>query len=189
MPNPKRVMAYSVHREGTRPLLIINVYMPAGPGAAAVEREALIHDTVEWAVGTGEDFLALGDWNCEDDAVPMGELIAAGGVMQADQAWLHDRRPTSRVREGQQAHVIDYGIYHGQVAIRARHQGDGPSDTHDAISYMVALEGRPRMLQWPRPRALRDVPPRDKYNRYWHCWPRLRPRFERALNRGDTEAA
>ena len=86
MPNPKRVMAYKMHREGLRPLLVLNVYMPAGPGAAAIEREALIHDTIEWAVGTGEDFLAIGDWNCEDDAVPLGELVAAGGLQQADQA-------------------------------------------------------------------------------------------------------
>ena len=42
-------------------------------------REAAIRGTMEWAVGTGEDFLAIGDWNCETHEGNMAQMLVGGG--------------------------------------------------------------------------------------------------------------
>ena len=66
MPDARRVQAFKCHRAQSGPLLVINVYMPAGQTPAQIEhRIALTQSTLEWAVKTGLDFVAIGDWNAE----------------------------------------------------------------------------------------------------------------------------
>ena len=66
MPDPKRVQAFKCQRMRAGPLLVINLYMPAGQNPAQIEyRWALTRQTIEWAVKTGLEFVAIGDWNAE----------------------------------------------------------------------------------------------------------------------------
>jgi len=76
-----RVEAIKIARRQQRPLLVLNVYLPA---ADKVRGNTVAMDAVQWARGTGEDFVLLGDCNRREDAFSLAGLLAKGVVWTMD---------------------------------------------------------------------------------------------------------
>ena len=99
-------------------------------------------------VGSGEEFVILGDWNCQPDEEHIGELIASGAIRECDDANRATIRPTSLAKKAER--VIDYGLYRGNIEVRDRSQGLGPSATHEWVGYEVSLDSRADGKRWPK---------------------------------------
>ena len=140
MPDPRRVQAFKCHRAQAEPLLILNIYMPAGQGPDQIEeRIGLTQKTLEWAIQTGLSFIALGDWNAEQtEEVPLWMTIR-GGMRRADEGWEGQMRTTTNAG-GER--IIDYALVKGQVHVTARRQARAHSPTHDFVAYRVGFGGR-----------------------------------------------
>ena len=140
MPDSRRVQAYKCHRAGTTPLLVLNIYMPAGQLQPQKEhRMALTRQTIEWAVSTGYAFMILGDWNAEQDEEIPSELTTRGNIQRADQQWAGQIQTTT---SGEGDRVIDYALYWGEISISERRQARAHSKTHDYVAYQVGIGGR-----------------------------------------------
>ena len=123
MPDPKRVQAFKCQRAQAGPLLVINLYMPAGQSPAQLEhRQSLTQQTMEWAVKTGLDFIALGDWNAEQTEEVPRWLTLRGGIQRADEPWDQQVRTTTS-NAGDR--VVDYALVKGSVKVLGRAQGEG----------------------------------------------------------------
>ena len=143
MPDPRRVQAYKCHRAGTRPLLILNVYMPAGQLQPQKEhRMALTRQTIEWAISTGYNFIIMGDWNAEQEEEIPREMTAMGNLKRADEQWAGQIQTTT---SGEGNRVIDYALHWGKVSITQRRQARAHSPTRDYVAYLVGIRGSNQM--------------------------------------------
>ncbi len=52
----------------------------------AKARSELVKDIMEWAVGAGEDFILMGDWNMEEEEGKTREFLATGALRSTDDA-------------------------------------------------------------------------------------------------------
>ena len=113
MLDARRVQAFKCQRAQSGPLLVLNVYMPAGQAPAQIEhRFALTQQTLEWAVKTGFDFIAMGDWNAEQTEEVPHRMTLRGGLQRADEPWDRTLRTTTS-NAGDR--IIDYARIKGSV--------------------------------------------------------------------------
>ena len=154
MPDPKRVQAFKCQSAQAGPLLIINLYMPAGQSPAQAEhRRALTQQTIEWGVKTGLDFIAIGDWNAEQTEEAPRWLTLRGGLQRADELWDQDVRTTTS-NAGDR--FVDYALIKGSVKIMGGAQGRAHSPTRDFVCYQVGIGGKLRGKRWARAQRLGD---------------------------------
>ena len=126
-----RVAAIKVARRQQRPLVVMSVYLPA---ADKVRGNTIAHDVVQWARGTGEDFVLLGDWNRAEDSFPLASYLAKGVVWSMDGEQCV-RSGTYR-RGGKLTTHIDYGLAAPRLLVDDRHQCMGVAD-HDMVCYRL----------------------------------------------------
>ena len=83
-----RVMALKVGRHGLRPLIVVNIYLPAGD---KVPGNAIAIDAIQWAGSTDKEFILMSDWNRPEDSYPLAGLLSKGSVwtMDGDQLARH----------------------------------------------------------------------------------------------------
>ena len=167
MPDPKRVVAMKCYRAGARPLLLVCVYAHAGPEGEK-DRATLIVSVLRWAIGTGEDFLIMGDWNEQEDEGTMVHYLTTGGVKAANDVDRRGVKPTSHGGAGKR--IIDYGVLYGDVEVRGRQQEAGVGVTHDRVVYEVNMGKPPRQCRWGPTVELERVPPAEKESRWRAEW-------------------
>ena len=149
---PGRIMAVKAHRPGQRPVLVINGYLPAND---APLNTFLCKALVEWATGTGEDYIILADWNREPKEQPLCNMLAAGAVYALDPDPHFDGMGTHRLEDGTYTgKTIDFGIASVGIGAHSRTQRLGPAD-HDLVAYDIPLTGTRRGWRW-QPRRLLD---------------------------------
>ena len=174
-----RVAAIKVARRRQRPLLVLNVYLPA---ADKVRGNKVAMDAVEWARGTGEDFVLLGDWNRREDAFPLAGLLAKGVVWTMDGGQC-PRSGTYR-RGGLLTTHIDFGLASPRLPVDERRQWMGVAD-HDLVGYR--LQGYPDETVW-RWQPQRRLLPEARVD--WETvWPRFAEDFDEAVAQGNVTQA
>ncbi len=151
MPDHKRVVACKLNRGDLRPLLVLGVYAHAGQNKRS-KREALIKSTFEWAASTGDVFFALGDWNASEDSPAMAGYLTTGGVRAADDVDRTDRGHTfHQTRKGVLvSSLIDYGVYGGELVLKARLRTKGVTESHDCVRYWVDWGASPKKNVWQK---------------------------------------
>ena len=115
MAHDGRLMALKVGRAGLRPLLVLNIYLPAGD---KVPGNHIAQEAIQWARNTGEEFVLLGDWNRTEDSYPLAGLLARGAVWTMDGGQLQ-REGTYR-RSGQLSTHIDFGLASPRLLVEGR---------------------------------------------------------------------
>ena len=101
-----RVMAVKLSRPGQRPLLLLNVYLPAADFALGTR---VMEELMEWAATTGEEWVIFGDYNREQLQYPISHYLAAGLACACDPP--HATIGTRRDEEGnQERRRIDYAL-------------------------------------------------------------------------------
>ena len=140
-----RATAVRLHRPTGRPILLLNVYLPAASEARAA---ALLDDVFRYVAGQGDEALLLGDFNLPPDRAPVVDARAVGAWRLAEETILGDAPlpPTRRDDRGRPTgRCIDYALSTAGVPALDRRQTPGPAD-HDLISYTFSLARDQREL-------------------------------------------
>ena len=174
-----RIAAIKVARRQQRPLLVLSVYLPA---ADKVRGNSVALDAVQWARGTGEDFVLLGDWNRREDSYPLAGLLAKGVVWSMDGGQC-PRAGTYR-RGGFLTTHIDFGLASPRLPVEERCQWMGVAD-HDLIGYKLRGYPDEPVLRWcPQRRLLLEA--RVDWVDVWRGFADY---FEEAVAQGNTTEA
>ena len=175
-----RVAALKVARRGLRPLLAVCVYLPA---ADKVKGNVIAWDVVEWARGTGEEFVLLGDWNRTEDSHPLAGLLAKGVVWSMDGGQC-SRDGTHR-RGGRLTSHIDFGLAAPRLLVDSRLQRLGVAD-HDMVCYRLRGFPEETHLRWqPQRRLLLQAGAVD-----WEAvWQAFASDFDGAWAAGEVDRA
>ena len=179
-----RATAARLHRPTGRPILLLNVYLPAASEARAA---ALLDDVFRFVAGQGDEALLLGDFNLPPDRAPVVDARAVGAWRLAEETILGDAPlpPTRRDDRGRPTgRCIDYALSTAGVPVLDRRQTPGPAD-HDLISYTFSLARDQRELPCAPLPSLELVTAPD-----WdHAWASHAAEFDQALLDHDVDAA
>ena len=100
---PGRFLFFRIHREGHRPIRAANLHLDATDEARANQQAAQV---LRLLAGTGDDFLAIGDWNLEELSGAIVEAEVTKRVRCADEcAAPGSLKPTGPAR------VIDFALH------------------------------------------------------------------------------
>ena len=179
MGNEGRVMCIKVARDGARPLLVLNLYLPAWDRVPGNE---MALQAIAWARSTAEDFVILGDWNRPEEAYPVGGLVARGVVWSMDGDYT-TRGGTFR-RQGELSTHIDFGVSSPRLLVDARRQWLGVAD-HDLVCYDLRARPVRDDRRWQPHRRLKLAEPLD-WAGTWAGWA---PAFRSALAAHDLDEA
>ena len=138
-----------LHRPGARPIICINLYLHANNQADAV---TLGRNLLELAGSSGEDTLALGDWNRTPEEEPALAPLRSGQLHLADAVDGPEARVTP-TRLGPAARHIDYALHSMRVVPLARSQERGVAD-HALIAYDFKVGALKPFYQVAPPRKL-----------------------------------
>ncbi len=108
----ERVAVVRLRRHKKRALDVACVYLDASDARA---REELAEAVASFVASRGNEYLILGDWNCEPAETPTSDLLASAGQHLLDAAFVDwDDPPVTRTR------WIDYGVASGPLGVRKR---------------------------------------------------------------------
>ena len=175
-----------VWRPRQRPLLLVNIYLPASSRTEAAE---ILHNVFEYVAGTGEDAIIAGDFNLIEDMWPISSALISGRWRSANEMLLGDcaRPPTHRQADGTYSRCVDFALGTPHVVFTHREQHRGPAD-HDLIAYDVLLNhGREKVVRFP----LRPLLQHEQVSPHHWCevWSQSREAFTQLCNEGDVEGA
>ncbi|CAE7800881.1 pol, partial [Symbiodinium sp. CCMP2456] len=184
-----RGSAVRLHRPVGRPIMLLNLYLPA---ASEVLAAKLLDDVFSFAAARGDETILLGDFNLPPDRAPIADARAAGFWRLADETVEGDipLRPTRRDEHGQPTgRCVDFALSTVGVPALDRQQTPGPAD-HDLVSYSFSLEKDTREL--PRAPSRRPLPadlPPVTTEAWEQAWAQHDAAFDQALHATDVNAA
>ncbi|CAE7271763.1 unnamed protein product, partial [Symbiodinium sp. CCMP2456] len=184
-----RGSAVRLHRPVGRPIILLNLYLPAASEALAAK---LLDDVFSFAAARGDETILLGDFNLPPDRAPIADARAAGFWRLADETVEGDipLRPTRRDEHGQPTgRCVDFALSTVGVPALDRQQAPGPAD-HDLVSYSFSLAKDIREL--PRAPARRRLPadlPPVTAEAWEQAWAQHDVAFDQALHSSDVDAA
>eukprot|EP00439_Symbiodinium_sp_Y106_P072455 s897_g13.t1 len=184
-----RGSAVRLHRPSGRPVLLINVYLPAASEAQAA---GLLDEVFCFVASKGDEAVLLGDFNLPPDRAPVVDARAVGTWRLAEETVAGDvpPQPTRRDEQGQPiGRCIDFALSTVGVPALDRQQTPGPAD-HDLISYTFSIAKDRREL--PRAPLRRPAPctPAAVTAQAWElAWTPHAAEFDRALLASDVDAA
>eukprot|EP00929_Paragymnodinium_shiwhaense_P114301 TRINITY_DN8264_c0_g1_i1.p1 TRINITY_DN8264_c0_g1~~TRINITY_DN8264_c0_g1_i1.p1 ORF type:complete len:1339 (+),score=203.71 TRINITY_DN8264_c0_g1_i1:1133-5149(+) len=135
-----RYMVVAVPRHGNRPLWLVNAY---GHAHDRVARDIFVQQVVEAVISEDQDYICIGDWNCQTTEGSMGRLLANGSTIACDDDYRNIMQIKPTRKDGQR--VIDYAV--GNCRAESRVQIEGPRD-HDCIIYGFPVA---KQREWSRP--------------------------------------
>ena len=130
--------------------LVVAVYLQAGDErVASVQAEALLQQVLR----SGFRFVALGDWNLEQEHNALVDYHAGELLRRCDECWLGEPTPaTGPVYRGARRRRIDFALSHLQLPAVELDHSQGPSD-HLIPRYGFDLRA-PLLRGGPRRRQL-----------------------------------
>ena len=149
-----RVIWAKVHRPGTRPFELVNMYLHAADSTAA---NALGKAVMLTAAARGEDRILLGDWNRTPFQEPAAPALASGCMRAADDlVGLETIQSTRSLHAGR---YIDYALYQGNVVLTSREQHTHLSGCfdHDLIVYELASQAIEPVYRMPSAPPIRET--------------------------------
>ena len=181
-----RGMAARIHRAQARPLLLINLYLPA---ANAAEAARLASAVMDHAMALGEDVMICGDFNLTVSQHPFVAAVMSGRWRSSDEDVIGDLvlPGTHRINGELTGRNIDFAISTRAVPAWARGQARAMAD-HDLVFY--DLEAAPdvrRRLCAPCFRQL-EAQPVDE-DRAAARWELHAADFAHQLRQGDVQGA
>ena len=127
-----------VWRPRQRPLLLVNLYLPASSRSEAAE---ILDGLMLFAAGTEKACILAGDFNLTQDMWPISTACASGRWRAADEMILGDATPpsTHRREDGSYTQCIDFALGTSGIVFAHRGQQRGPAD-HDAVFFDVRID-------------------------------------------------
>ena len=175
-----------VWRPRQRPLLMVNLYLPASSRTEAAE---ILTNVFEYVASTGEDAIIAGDFNLTEEMWPISSALISGRWRSANEMLLGDRvrPPTHRQADGAYSRCIDFALGTPHIVFTHREQHRGPAD-HDLVAYDVLLNhGREKVVRFPlRPLLLHEPVSQDRWSEIWSG---SRDDFAQLCESGDVEGA
>ncbi|CAE7223538.1 unnamed protein product [Symbiodinium sp. CCMP2456] len=166
-----RGSAVRLHRPVGRPIMLLNLYLPA---ASEVLAAKLLDDVFSFAAARGDETILLGDFNLPPDRAPIADARAAGFWRLADKT-----RGTFLC-----------GPHAGMSTVNLQaDQAPGPAD-HDLVAYSFSLAKDTREL--PRAPSRRPLPadlPPVTAEAWEQAWAQHDVAFDQALHASDVNAA
>lgn len=181
-----RIMAIKVHRPHCRPCILINCYLHASDSLLASRTAEAVF---EWAAGTGEDWMVIGDYNLPKAHWPMSMALAGGLLWDIDGAVAEPssvtgttRRPNGELTNN----VIDYLLASKNLNFTARTQLKGVAD-HDLVYYHLLIDDPVTCFRWPQHSLLKEVSVSDESWNSW--WESSKEAFNSCLQLNDANGA
>ena len=137
---PGRGSAVRLHRPVGRPLLVVNVYLPAH---SAVEAAQLLRGVFSYLAQCGDEGVVLGDFNLTPEQAPISDVRSLGAWRLPEETLLGDAvlPPTRRDFQGlPEGRCIDFALSTVGVPALSRDQLVGPAD-HDLVAYSFSVAG------------------------------------------------